>query len=423
MYIGSATADQHASAPSSNLLMSAPGSKPARPTLDYHIWRQRALVISGSRYLVSTKPGLVGHGRDDVSIGLLVKHAVVKPGAVVVNMQCGSGLFGVVAALTHKASRVLLTDRSVVAFEAATRTMQDNEIDIATVMLGHGSASLPAGTEADVVAIRIPTEKLAILQLLVDAFATLKIGGQCYIAGATNEGIKSAARIMQEMFGNATVAGHDSGHRVVTATKRGATYANGESVTSPFLNHATLREVDATLRGESVHLFSRPGVFSWEHVDEATTLLAEVMDVKPNESVLDLGCGIGALGIVAAKLSGTGRVALVDSDSESVRCAERGVAAASLANCTVQVSDVASAVINQKFDVVITNPPFHVGKGTDLEVPTQFILDAWKALNPGGRLLLVANRTLPYERTIHQTFGNVTAMHDGPRFKVLLAQR
>jgi 16S rRNA (guanine1207-N2)-methyltransferase len=84
---------------------------------------------------------------------------------------------------------------------------------------------------------------------------------------------------------------------------------------------------------------------------------------------------------------------------------------------------VAAAVLGERFDVVVTNPPFHVGKATDLSVPLQFIHDAWEVLAPGGRLYLVANRTLPYENTVKHRFGNIDTLHDGQRFKVLSAVR
>jgi 16S rRNA (guanine1207-N2)-methyltransferase len=84
---------------------------------------------------------------------------------------------------------------------------------------------------------------------------------------------------------------------------------------------------------------------------------------------------------------------------------------------------VAAAVAGERFDVVVTNPPFHVGKATDLNVPLQFIEESWEVLAPGGRLFLVANRTLPYERVVRHRFGNITTAHDGPRFKVLTATK
>jgi 16S rRNA (guanine1207-N2)-methyltransferase len=151
--------------------------------------------------------------------------------------------------------------------------------------------------------------------------------------------------------------------------------------------------------------------------------LTELVHKSRPACVLDLGCGAGPLGIVAARLSGSGPVTLVDADVEAVRSATRSVAAAGVENCRVLPSDIAGAVLDQRFDVVVTNPPFHVGKATDLDVPLQFIRDAWDVLDAGGRLLLVANRTLPYERPIYQRFGNIATLVNGRRFKVLSATR
>jgi 16S rRNA (guanine1207-N2)-methyltransferase len=210
---------------------------------------------------------------------------------------------------------------------------------------------------------------------------------------------------------------------VVVATKRSDEPAMSEIFANPFLEGDAFREEFATLRGMPITIYSRPGVFSWEHPDEATALLAEHMVVKAGESVLDLGCGAGGLGVVAAKLSNGGRVRLVDADIEAVRSSRGTIEVSRVKNCSVVVSDVASAVIDERFDVVVSNPPFHVGKATNLELPRQFIQDSWEVLQPGGRLYLVANRTLPYEAMIQERFGNVSALHDGVRFKVLFAHK
>ena len=94
---------------------------------------------------------------------------------------------------------------------------------------------------------------------------------------------------------------------------------------------------------------------------------------------------------------------------------------AGITNATVLLSDVAGAVLTETFDVVVANPPFHIGKQTDLDVPRQFIIDAFTVLEPGGHLLLVANRTLPYEAMMSEQFGAYRSLYDGRRFKVLSA--
>ncbi len=378
--------------------------------------------MDGAAYAVATKPGLTGQGRDE-AIQLLAGRVVVSPGSTVVNFQSGSGLFAAAAALGRSAAHVYCSDRSIAAAEATRRTLEANGVSNATVACGHGSAPFGSGLRADVVAIRIPTEKLALLQLLADAFGLLKVGGQCCIAGATNEGVKSAASVLKDLFGNATVLATEQGFRAVMAVKRSPTPVDTTVMANTLLQHDDFHPIDVVLRGQPTRLFSRPGVFSWQHLDDATAILADVMRVRPGDDVLDLGCGSGPLGLTAARLGATGRVCMVDVDSEAVRCASRAVTVAGLTTCDVRTSDVGAAVLGERFDVVVTNPPFHVGKLTDLDVPAQFIADAHAVLRPGGSLQLVANRTLPYERIVQECFGNLTTMHDGPRFKVLSAMR
>ncbi|MEO8564123.1 MAG: methyltransferase [bacterium] len=395
------------------------GTKHAYVNDAYRQWQQTLVTARGRSLVLASKPGVFAHGAVDPPSLLLAQHVRVDAGDVVVNMHCRNGLFGSAVALSGSAARIVLADRNVLAIDAAARTLRANGVEGAELYVGHGAAAF-CDLTADVVAIRIPQEKLALLQLLHDALALLKIGGRLYLAGATAEGIKSAARVLEQIFGNSATIATESGHRVVGATKR-AEWPSGEDVpSSPYLDADAFLERSLELRGNSYTFLSRPGVFSWDHLDEATALLAEHMDVHSGDRVLDLGCGYGVLGVVAARISGA-PVTMVDVDSEAVRSATRSAAAAGLSSARALGSDVASAVLTEEFDLVVTNPPFHVGKATDLSVPIQFIADAFAVLAPGGRLNLVANRTLPYEGAIKFLFRNITTVHDGRRFKVLTA--
>lgn len=386
---------------------------------DYTEHKRASVTIARRTYTVVTKEGVFSHGRTDpASLMLAEQMATVRAGDAVVDMNCGNGMAGAVAALSG-AGRVWLTDRNVVNADAARRTVAENGATNAEVLLGHGAAPLPQSVQADVVTIRIPKERLALLQLLADAFRLLRTGGVCYVAGATNEGIKTAAGTLERIFGSERTLARDSGHRLLMATKHAASPGTDGLPDAEFLDADAFHSYDAELRGRVLRVFTRPGVFSWDHLDEATAILAGVVDIAEGEHVLDLGCGAGALGALAGLLSGDARVLMLDADVEAVRSAERTAAAAGLTRAEVRTSDVGAAVGGELFDVVVTNPPFHVGKATDLDVPTQFIHDAHAALRPGGRMYLVANRTLPYERVVEARFGNVEKVHDGVRFKVL----
>ncbi len=388
----------------------------------YREWQQVPVEVAGETYLVATKPGVPAYGRTDPAAVLLGQHVRVERGDVIVFMNSGSGLEPLVAARRSLTSRIVSTNRNIVSIEAARRTLAAVSGQTVEIIPGNGASDIDEAS-ANTVVIRIPHEKPALIQLLSDALRILKIGGTCYIAGATREGIKTAAKILERAFGNSTLLAYESGYRIVSATKTSNSAADETVFDSPFLPRDAFREIDATLRGQSLKIFSRPGVFSWDHLDEATQILADHVEIPAGASVLDLGCGSGPLGIVASRLSGGAPVTMIDADVEAVRSAVKSAEAAGIWNYRAMPSDVASAVIGEQFDVVVTNPPFHVGKETELSVPMQFIDDSWEVLSPGGQLFLVANRTLPYETPIKSRFGNVSNVHDGRRFKVLSAKK
>jgi 16S rRNA (guanine1207-N2)-methyltransferase len=90
----------------------------------------------------------------------------------------------------------------------------------------------------------------------------------------------------------------------------------------------------------------------------------------------------------------------------------------------VLASDCASAVRDRRFDVIATNPPFHQGLGVEYDVARQFVRDAAHVLvEGGGRLYLVANRFIRYERMLGdvRVASRVTTAYEDNRFRVLKA--
>jgi 16S rRNA (guanine1207-N2)-methyltransferase len=149
------------------------------------------------------------------------------------------------------------------------------------------------------------------------------------------------------------------------------------------------------------------------------------MEIGAGDRVLDLGCGTGLAGLAAARRAVDGEVVLVDTDVRAVESARRTLAANGIANGEALLSDCGSAVLprdpGQRFDVVITNPPFHQGVGVDYEVACQFVRDAARVLRRGGRLFLVANRFLRYGDLIQETFGDLATAYADNRYHVLTA--
>jgi 16S rRNA (guanine1207-N2)-methyltransferase len=94
-----------------------------------------------------------------------------------------------------------------------------------------------------------------------------------------------------------------------------------------------------------------------------------------------------------------------------------------LTNVQALPSDGTQAVREQRFDLVVTNPPFHAGGVQTTDIGHRFIREAAQVLRPRGRFYVVANRFLRYEPTIRECFGMVEEVGGTGRFKVLRAVR
>jgi len=170
-------------------------------------------------------------------------------------------------------------------------------------------------------------------------------------------------------------------------------------------------------------IYTRPGVFSRDGLDDGTRMLLSVLHLEPEETVLDLGCGAGVIGLIASLAVNPRHVTMVDVDSLAIECSLETLARNGIEGPTVLQSVGFEGISDRRFHTIVTNPPFHSGHRVTTAMTEAFIRDAFDALLPGGRLLLVANRFLPYENPIRQRFGTVQILAADGRYQVFLATR
>jgi len=394
---------------------------------DYHRHRELYLDFGGQQYSVSAKPGIASWDEPDPATQLLMEVMDVNPTDRVLDLGCGVGWVGLVVAYEAPQGWVCLVDRNAVAVEAARRTLALNGAHNAEVHLSDCGAALRGqsfdlvGTHHsfDVVGIHSPREREVARQCVRDAAALLRPGGYCYLAGANRSGVKSTIRYLEELLGEAHVLAYRGGCRVALATKGEAPQV-GEAESREYYR---FRELIAQVRGKRYICITKPGLFSWSKVDEGTRQLVENMEIGPQERVLDLGCGYGLAGLVAADMAPDGEVTLVDADCVAVDAGRRTLERNDVGHAQAFLSDCGAAVMGRTFDIVITNPPFHQGRGVSYEVACQFIHDAAAVLRPGGRLYLVANRFIPYGREMEGLFQDVGFVYRDSRFQVWKAIR
>ena len=370
-------------------------SAPA-PEAAYYDWREFATRIGDRVIRYASKPGLPDWDQPDYAARLLCESIAVGQGDRLIDLRCGKGILPAFAA--SRGAGVVTVDDHIVAVEATRRTLVLNGVSAVT-----GGAS-----GYDVAVITIPKSRDAVRSCIRDAACALKPGGRAYLAGANRSGVKSAIDDLAAVFGSASVIGYAKGHRVAMAMRPdGLELAQDDG----------FEDVRVEARGGRWRIVTGPGVFARDRLDEGTRRLIEATEFRAGESLLDLGCGCGVVGLVGARLGN--RVTCVDASAVAVEATRRTLAG--VRDAEVIWSDCALAVRDRRFDVVATNPPFHSGVGTDVDVARQFVRDAAHVLRPGGRLVLVANRFLHYEREMAGLFSVVRAIYEDGRFRVLEA--
>ena len=157
------------------------------------------------------------------------------------------------------------------------------------------------------------------------------------------------------------------------------------------------------LMGEALALETAPGLFSPEHVDYGTLAMLSVAEFEPGMRVMDLGCGCGVVGVLAARKCGPENVWLADIDPMAVDVARQNAIKNGVAGVHCVVSDGFRQVDAAGFDLILSNPPYQ----SDFAVAKGFIEKGFNRLKIGGRMLMVTKRLEWYRNKLNAVFGGV----------------
>ena len=165
--------------------------------------------------------------------------------------------------------------------------------------------------------------------------------------------------------------------------------------------------------------WTAPGVFSADGVDTASALLAEALPEAMVGTVADLGAGWGYLSAHVLTRD-VEAVHLVEAHDMALQCARHNVTDA---RAQFHWADATNWTPPALVDAVVMNPPFHTSRKGEPALGRAFIAAAARILRPHGALWMVANRHLPYEEALDQSFAKVVDLDGDARFKLVRAER
>lgn len=179
-----------------------------------------------------------------------------------------------------------------------------------------------------------------------------------------------------------------------------------------------------------LELAGAPGVFGGGRLDGGSALL--LRHLPAGETALaaaDLGCGDGVLALALAWRCPRARVLGVDESYRAIACAEANLVRNEAAlggepgRVRFAAADGLADAAPGALDLVVCNPPFHQGHAVADVAAGRLFAQAFAALRPGGRLLVVGNRHLGHHAKLDRLFGCHELLDGDTRFVVLGATR
>ena len=154
-------------------------------------------------------------------------------------------------------------------------------------------------------------------------------------------------------------------------------------------------------------------------------LLSVVDDAAPDaRTAIDLGCGTGVLATTLAIRRPELRVIATDQSAAAVASATATAAANGVADRVAVVRDDGlSAQPDASADLIVLNPPFHIGSAVHTGVAHRMFADAARVLAPGGELWTVWNSHLGYRAALERTVGPTRQIARNAKFTVTASRR
>lgn len=346
---------------------------------------------------------------DDYLLGHLDELAAspaASPGRLVIANDSFGGL--TVPLAGH---RPIVWVDSIRTERAIRQNLERNNLDPASV--GFLASTETPSDPIAILVIKVPKSNAMLEHQLRTLRPMLAPEATIVGAGMVKHLPRSAIELFDDIIGPTTTSRAQKKARLIHAT------LDPERTVSPSPWPITLH-TDVGL-----DLVNHANVFSLNQLDIGTrAMLDHLPSVANGSSVVDLGCGNGALGIALARTADDLSIHYVDLSHMAIASARATVDAnldADTADSTFAVADSLEHLTTASVDLVLNNPPFHDDHIVGDDAATAMFIDAHRVLRPGGELRVVANRHLGHHAKLQRIFANHDTVGSTKKFVVLSA--
>ncbi len=180
------------------------------------------------------------------------------------------------------------------------------------------------------------------------------------------------------------------------------------------------------LENTAYTLSNHAAVFSRASLDIGTRLLLEHLPESTGaQTIIDMGCGNGVIGILTAEKNPNAKLVFTDESFMAVASAQENFDTifGQTREAEFHVDNCLEKQPDNSAEVILTNPPFHQQSTIATHIARQMFSDSKRVLKQGGKLWVIANRHLGYEQLLKRMYGSCITVAANKKFVVLRATK
>ncbi|MZR61863.1 class I SAM-dependent methyltransferase [Alcanivorax sp. DP30] len=288
----------------------------------------------------------------------------------------------------------------------AQYNIQQNADENSMAPIRHCWPDEPLDAAPDQVVMRVPKSLALLESQLAWLGSQLPEGTPVWLSGMDKHLPRQLVPMMQRYLGNGQAEYGWKKARLFSATAPGKIL-----VEAPF---------PCKVEGPAGPLVVHAGVFSQQQLDIGARFFLEHLpeSLPEKATVADLGCGNGVIGLGILRRYPHVQLTFCDESWLALKSARENVGQyCPHATVTFHHGDGLSGV-NDRFDCILLNPPFHDGHTVGDHVARRLFRQASKQLAEGGELRVIGNRHLGYHKVLGRLFSDVQVAGSNKKFVV-----
>lgn len=263
----------------------------------------------------------------------------------------------------------------------------------------------------DLVLIKAPKTLALLEDELIRLCPHLTPASKVILAGMVKTLTPSIWKLLERLIGPTTTALAKKKARLVFAAPE-----SGRTVpVNPYPVYYQLENTD-------YQICNHANVFSRDSLDIGTRFFLQHLPATPTvKDIVDLGCGNGLVGLVAAERNLNASIHFVDESFMAIASAEANFnrAFGESRVATFSVGDGLTGFESDSADLVLCNPPFHQQHSIGDQIAFSMFSEALKVLKTGGELWVIGNRHLNYHVLLSRLFGRHSVVASNSKFIIL----